>query len=617
MVLLDRWSCAAAAVVMLCSASASGQEQDEPEAYEMEKIVVTATRTETPAEEVGSSVTVVTSQEMEQKQQATVSDVVRDVPALDVAQSGSWGGRTEVFMRGARGGHTLVMIDGIEINNPIDMEGVCDLAHMTTDNIERIEIVRGPQSMLYGSDALGGVINIITKKGEGPPSFSVTVEGGSHDTVREQVTARAGAGGVSYSLSASRIDTEGISSASEAYGNTEKDGYHNTTFAGTLGFRPSDDFDVGMVLSYFDANYDIDDGAGAGMDDPNHVNVSRQFVLGVRARMKHFDGLWENHIAISGTGHHYEDNDYADAGDPTAFENIYDGETFKVDWQNNLKLADGNKLTVGVEYEEERGSSSTQSEVEARLAGVYVDDRIEIGERFFVTLGGRVDDHEQFGSHLTGRATAAYLLDSDTRLKAAVGTGFKAPLLFQLYSPWGNPDLEPEESVGFDVGVEQRLLEGRVALGLTYFENDFTDLIVWSAGYKNTGEGYARGVELEAALRPAKDLSVKFSHTYMDAIEDDEQPLKRPRNRGGLNVNYRFAGRGNLNVGVAYVGDRTDYGGVPLEAYTVVNLAVSYDVSEKVRIFGRVENLLDEEYEEAAGYGSPGSAVYMGVKASF
>lgn len=595
---------------------ASGQEEDE----EIAEIVVTATRTATPSEEVASSVTVITSGEIQRKQQATVLEVLRDVPALDVSQSGGTGRQTSVFIRGTKSSHTLVLIDGIELNNPIGIGRGVELAHMTVDNIERIEIVRGPQSTLYGSDALGGVINIITKKGKGEPSYSFFIDGGSYKTLREIVTASGSTERLNYSVSASRLDTEGFSAASEAYGNTEKDGYGNTSFCGTLGLTSSSDFKADFLLRFTDAKSEIDDGGGPGADDPDRVNNFRQFVVGAKTHFRLMDGRWKQSVGLSLVDHHREDID------PGEFESTFDGRLVKLDWQNNFALNETSKLVFGAELESEKGSSTWQAESDAQLAGLYVQDQMKFADSFFATVGARVDIHSTFDTHATYRATGAYAFgESGTKVSATLGTGFKAPSLYQLYSSSGNLGLKPEESTAWDLGVEQRLLENKVSLSITYFKNDFENLIAWAwtgpgpwdGEYQNIERAESKGVEFEASFKPTGDLTIGTSYTYTDATEAGAEALKRPKNKAGLSVNYRFLDKGNVNFGVIYVGDRKDFGGVTLEAYALVNLAVSYDLTEKVKLIGRIENLLNREYEEVYGYGAPGLSAYVGVKATF
>jgi vitamin B12 transporter len=609
----------------------------------IKEIVVTATRIETPSREVGSSVTVITNQQIEERQDTTVLEVLRTVPALDVVRSGGPGGQTSVFIRGAKSEHTLVLIDGIEMNDPMEPGHSYDFANLTTDNIERIEIIRGPQSTLYGSDAIGGVINIITKRGKGRPSGFASAEAGSFNTFREKAGTSGGNKWADYSLGISRWDTDGISAANEKDGNHEKDGYENTSISTKLGVKPTEDFEADFVLRYIDTEADIDNYGGVGGDDPNNKADSEQLFLRTQAQLYLFDGLWEQKLGFSLTDLDRDYRNDTDADHPADLSrDSYDGQTLKFDWQHNLYLHETNTLTLGVENEKEKGESdyysesawgpytSTFEKKTARTTGYYLQDQVKLWDSWFTTLGVRLDDHSRFGSETTYRIASAYLIrQTGTKLKGTYGTGFKAPSLFQLYSQYGDKDLDPEESTGWDIGVEQSLFDKKLILGATYFSNEFDELIEFESGtskYINVAEAEARGVEVFVSVRPIDDLTFLASYTYTDT-EDEETGrnlLRRAKNKFGFDVNYRFIGKGNVNLGLVYVGKRddNDYSTWPakrveLDDYVLVNLAASYDITKNIQIFGRAENLLDEDYEEVKGFGMPEISAYAGVKLLF
>jgi vitamin B12 transporter len=588
---------------------------------ELDEIVVTATRTETPVAEVGSSVTVITADEIERSRQSSVVELLRDVPAVDVVRTGSYGSSTTVFIRGAKSEQTLVLIDGIEINDPMGLGRGANLAHLTTDNIERIEVVRGPQSTLYGSDALGGVINVITKKGSGPPTATISIEGGTHSTFREAVTAAGGTEVFDYSVSLSRFDTEGISSASEAFGNTEKDGYSNTTFSGSLGWAPAEGTRINVLLRYVDAETEIDDGAGAGNDDPDRVFLSKQIIAGTKAKFGLPGDRWRQSVGLAFTNFHRDD---VDPGESTS---DFDGRLLKGDWQGDFVLNDTNKLTFGIEHEIEKGESTWTADSDARTTGVFVQDQMGLGDTLFATLGARTDSHDRFGTHATYRAAVSVLpAGKGTKISATVGSGFKAPSLNQLAY---NQDLEPEELTAFDVGLEQRFREGDVAVAATYFRNDFTNLIKWDGSvmpgtYNNIGGADAEGVELAASLKTEAGFSIRATYTYTDATEDGLPAIRRPKEKAGLHIGYRARRGGDISMSLAYFGETDDLDfstwpatPVTLSRYTLVGITASCRVGEKIEVFGRIDNLLDEDYLTAYGFGTPGLTVIVGTKASF
>lgn len=608
----------------------------------LEPVVVTATRVETPLKEIASSMTVITEEEIKQKQKTMVLEVLRGTPGLNVFRLGGPGTQASVLIRGAKSEHTLVLIDGIEMNDPISPGGTFNFANLTTDNIERIEILRGPQSTLYGSDAIGGVINIITKKGAGKTTCYVSGEYGEYNTFRTTVGASGGNKWGNYSFAVSRLETEGFSSADEKDGNVEKDGYKNTTVSTKLGLTPIENLDIYFVLRYDDAEVDIDGSNSLTWmfgDDPNSTQDTEEVFLRTSATLRLFDDVWEQTLGVSFTDVARDSRNKPDADDPADDKSSFDSQRVKLDWQNNFYIGESNILTIGLETEEEEGKSKSTfgdfPKKDARTDSAYVEDQIKLGDVFFITLGARVDDHEEFGSEGTYRATFAWLLEqTGSKVKYTYGTGFKAPTLFQLFAPpdpmfggaLGNPNLKPEKSEGFDIGIEQELYSGRVRFGITAFENDFEDLIGFDfvEGYINIDEAETSGVELFVSVQPLDNLMINATYTYTETEDRStgEELLRRPKDVADVDINYQFPEKGNVNLEILYIGNRDDvdpntFDTVKMGGYTVVNLAASYYLNENMEIFGRVENLLDREYEEVKGYGTAGLSVFGGVKLIF
>ncbi len=610
------------------------------------EIVITATRDEAALDEIGSSVTVIPRKEIEQRQKTLVLDLLRTVPALDVVRSGGPGGQTHVGIRGAKSEHTLVLVDGVRMNDPSSPGGSYDFADLSTDNIERIEILRGPQSTLYGSDAIGGVINIITRRGAGEPSGFLSAEGGSFGTFAEKGAVSGGNRLVSYSLGISREDTGGVSSAGEQYGNHETDGYHATSVSTRLVVTPSRILELEHIFRYLDSKSDIDNGGGPGLDDPNHIARSRQLFLRTQARLSLFDGLWEQKLGVSFSNLDRDYRNDTDASHPADMErSTYHGQSLAFDWQHTLYLHKTNTLTFGVETREEKARSDYLSqsswgpyvsvfpEESDRITGYYLQDRISLWGCWFTTLGVRLDDHSRFGTETTYRFTSSYLVkQTATRLKGSYGSGFKAPSLYQLYAPtYGNQALRPEKSTGWDLGVEQSLLDGRLELGATWFSTDFKELIEFDSSastYRNTARAESYGVELTAAVMPTDALTLRAGYTWTKTKDKSTglELLRRPEHKFSCDANYRFTEKGNLNLELAYVGKRQDsyydpvtYAStrVELGGYLLANLAASYDVTRWLQLFARIDNLLDRKYEEVKGYGTLGIGGYGGVKVSF
>ncbi len=630
--------------ILILLISNAGLAQTEKEVT-LEEIVVTASRVEEPVREVASSITVITEKEIESRKATTVAEVLRNVPGLDVSKSGGPGGLTSVFIRGAKSEHTLVMVDGVEMNDPMDPGRSYDLSKLTVDNIERIEIIRGPQSTLYGSDAIGGVINIITKKGEGKPRSFISGEVGSYRTYQGKAGLSFGTKLLNFSLGISHFDTEGFSSAHKKYGNTERDGHRNTSISARLGINPFEFLEMDLILRYIDSKTDLDRGGGPNQDDPNYFLDHRQLFFKTQGRLNLFDKLWEQKIGFSLSEHEREYKDRPDILHPfDSSRGIYDGFTWKFDWQHNLFLHETTTITGGIEYEKEEGKSKYFSQSmwgpyisifprkSTSTRAFYIQDKVDLFESFFATLGLRVDDHSRFGSKTTFRIAPAYIFkNTGTKLKATYGTGFKAPTLYQLFAPateWGpigNVNLRLEKSKGWDAGIEQSLLKEKITVGATYFRNDFKDLIDydWALGYINIDKAKTEGMEVFISIRPIEDLTISTNYTYTDTEDKEtgEKLLRRPRHKGSFALSYRFLDKGNVNLNIIYVGERDDLKPYPrrgeVGGYTVVNMAASYDIHKNFQLFGRIENLFDKKYEDAWGYGTAGFSVYGGIKLSF
>ncbi len=622
------------AVVVGLVLAISGSAMAEEKTAQLSEVVVTATRDEVPIEQVGSSITVVTAKEIEQQQKQTVADVLRMVPGLDIVRSGGLGTNTSVFMRGAKSEHTLVLIDGIEMNDPSSSGGGYNFANLTVDNIDRIEILRGPQSTLYGSHAIGGVINIITKRGDGKFKGFLSAEGGTFYTAKENAGLSGGTDLFQYSLSLSRIDSDGISSAGAKYGNQEHDPYQNTTLATRFGITPTKNSEIDLSLRYTHSRTALDDAGGSGNDDPNRLTRTDDLYFRTQGWLSLFNDIWEQKAGVSFADINMSDNDDNDPAHPyDLLRSSFHGQSVKLDWQHTLKPHKITTIVLGVETTEENAKSDTTGfmwssnfpEKYSRTTGVYLQDQLNLFDAWFSTFGVRVDDHSKFGTEATYRFTSAYLIKAiDMKLKGSYGTGFKAPSLYQLYSSYGSPTLKPDKSIGWDIGLEQGLPFLKTTLGATWFRNEYSqmidfDMTTWK--YTNVAKAHSQGMELTAGLQPAQDLTLKAAYTWMETRDDitNKQLARRPKNKVSFDANYSFLKKANINLGLIYAGTRySDTANTQkLKDYLLVNLAASYNVTKNLQVFGRVDNLFDRQYEEVAGYGTPGIGGYGGVKVSF
>lgn len=607
------------------------------------------TRVESPdrldetLEGVANSVTVITRREIELRGQPFVSDLLRTLPGLDVVQTGGRGGTTSVFIRGADPAHTLVLVDGVPVNDASNTARFYDFANMTTDQVERIEVLRGPQSVLYGSDAIGGLVSIILKKGEGAPKTSLYGEYGSYESSLFRGEFSGSAPRVDYSASASRFATGSIPSAASDAGNTIRDPYRNATFAGTLGLKPLEALRVDLSARNTYAVFHLAGSGGPGGDDPAYTGTSNETVLSARAALTSLDGRLVQTLTLGESAQTRRFIDDVSYVNPAAYSDSSSyGQTTKAGYQAVVRLAGWNTLTAGVESREERAHQSytsyslfgpfvsIQDNRHTFAASAFAEELLKYDDRFFVSLGGREDDDYRYGKVFTYRVAPALLFPATgTKLKASAGTGFKAPTLYQLYSQYGVQTLAPESSAAWDAGLEQDLFDRTATVGATYFRSDVRDLIDFNGAtqlYYNVGRVRDEGYELTAQVRPTDALAFKGNFTYTSAVDrtTGAELLRRPRIKFGGDAEVRAGKKLSLDVGATYTGPRADQDfstfparRVVLGGYGLWRLSGSYAATTHVKLTARVDNVFDKRYEEVEGYGTMGIAGYGGVELTF
>jgi vitamin B12 transporter len=603
-------------------------------------IVVTANRLATPTSRVGSSVTVITADQIARSQATMVSEILRAVPGVSIVQSGGLGQQTSIFMRGANSEHVLVMIDGVEINDPSSPNNAANLANLPVDNIERIEVLRGPQSVLYGSDAIGGVIQILTRTGLGRPEVSGALEAGSLNTRSERLSVRGGTESNDYSVALSHRSTDAISATKGEEG-MEKDGHDNTTLSGALDLRPTSKIQLRLTGHLTESDTDLDQGYGLVLDDPNYTLKSKEQFGSIRVEHDIARGLWRHQFGAYVT--HYERStlDGRDVAHPEDTSSThYSGTRNKYDWQLAAAPREWLRLIAGAETEEDQleqslfylpswfGDPLTRlGEVRARTSGVYGMAESNLGAAT-ITAGGRWDHHEMFGSHDTYRLTGLYRLSGvGLTIRATYGSGFKVPSLYQIHdAATGNPDLKPECSWGGEIGLEKGLLAGRLTFGTTYFHTHFGDLIQFRVFDPITFEGMmvnvaeARAIGWESFIGMAwGGAKVRLDHTYTEAIDRSahQDLVRRPRRKFSLSADCQFAPTLFVGLGITYSSRREDIGGptgrVMLADYAVVDLTGSWVLHKHVRLSARIGNLFDSEYEEVFRFNHTPRSVMVGL----
>ncbi len=578
-------------------------------------VVVTATRVEQPIEQVGSAVTVITGEELRRREIRFVADALQEVPGVTVPRSGTRGKTASIFLRGSNANQTLVLLDGVRVNDLVG--GAFDFSSLTTDNVERIEVIRGPQSTLYGSQAMGGVVNIITRRGRGPFTASAGAAAGNYHTNALDASIFGNAERFSASVEASRYATDN---------RFENDAFDVLTASGRIDARLAERLSARLTFRRSDANTGAPGQALIALA-PDDRQENTTTVLGLTLEHR-TASLWTQRLTAARSDSELR---FTSGGSTDITESV----SRSVEWVHAIAEGRPVSLVLGGEYRSEDGEGFTIDRTIVTRAAFAQAQLLALEERVSLQAGVRYDDGTQLDGEATPRVSGALLVpETATRLHASWGKGIKAPTLLDLFFPgFSNPDLDPERVTGWDAGVEQRVLGDRATADVTFFRNDFTDLIVFSPTtfqIDNVGQAHTYGVESSLQLRPVAWLDLGAVHTYLVAINDDtrDQLLRRPRHQGSAQVTVRPIARATATLSALYVGDRRDSTFQPGSttraqgAYTRVDLSARYRIPDvagfrALELFGRVENLLDRDYEEVAGFPALGINVLAGVRGTF
>ena len=602
-------------------------------AEELAPITVSASRVPVPIDQVGSSVSVIGAQEINNRQVSFVSDLLRDVPSTTISQSGGAGTLTQLRLRGAESNHTLVMIDGIEANDVASFSEF-NFANLVTCGFEQIEVLRGPQSALWGSDALAGVVNLQSKTGSGPLSLESTFNLGSFDT-RENCTVLGGGNELHhFSLSGSYFENNGTNISEDG---SEDDGFRNTSFNFNYGITPVDNFELNLNGRHVDS--DLENDPGSPPTDGNNKSETIQNYFRLGSTLLTFENAWTHQLDISITD---TDNEFFTDSIKT-FETR--GEKLKFAYQTNFFYStDTTDHTLTLAYERERerfeqlGEASFFGDPNTRQkiynTGYIGEYQLAIFDQLFLSASVRKDDNDIFDDRTTHRLTAAYSPASiPTRFHAAYGTGVKNPTFTELFGFFpgefvGNSELEPELSRGWEIGFTHAFTN-YFTLGATYFSEELEDEIAGSgmSAINLDGESDRKGVELSFLMNPLESLSFNGSYTYVDSRQPDDTgkttEVRVPRNTASLVTNYRFLDeKANVNLSISYTDDQFDTEFLPdfttsrveLSDYTLVNLAGEYQINELITLEGRVENLFDKDYQDVFGFETQGASAHIGLK---
>lgn len=603
-------------------------------------IVTTPDRGASSLETTGSAVSVIGPERIAASKEGSVADILKGEPGLIVAQSGGVGGVVDVRIRGAESNHTLVMIDSVRVSDPTSTGGEFDFALFSLANVERVEIVRGPQSGLYGSEAIGGVINIVTKAGSGPPSGFAEVSGGSYGTFTQRAGVSGSSGPLAYSIAVANTRTEGFSKLATG---TEKDGAEKQAATARFDYTFSPAFTVSTRLAYHRLEADLDTTTRDRLRDRTERTLLDGAVTG---KLVSLDGRWKNSVTLYSMG--VDRLFYAQNGANTSTSfttSRFEGSRTGIEWQSDLTVRDVDRLTVGAKIEREAAEARDRTNT-APIVDRFDEELINKAafalyqfnpvKAFTLTAAGRVDEFGPAGTHATWRLSGSYrIAGSGTKLRASYGTGAKAPTIFQRFESSNvggilvipNPTLEVETSKGFDVGIDQSLLDGRLTASATYFDNDidnlieFTFLTATSGQYQNLAAARTRGVETQAAFKATDWLTFGAAYTWLEATDAATglRLRRRPEHTAKGSVTVKpFAGV-SLAAHVVYQSEHFNRAGErdAVSGFTRLDASGEWAIDPKLTLFVTAENLTDVTYQEVRTFATPGRSAYAGLRWRF
>lgn len=601
-------------------------------------IVVTANRAPQPLDRIGQSISVVNSAKITRRQTATVAEILRTLPGVAIARNGGIGTVASVFIRGADSEQSVALIDGVKLNDPSAPGGGFNFGTLLIGNIDRIELLRGSQSVLWGSQAIGGVVNMITRAPTEALAVNARGEFGYRNGAQIVGNVSGKIGPLSASGGGGYLRTDGISAFSEARGGRERDGYRNYGANANLSLALTEAIAVDARGWYSEGKVGIDGFAppSFAFGDTAEQSRTREFVGYAGARAALLGGRFRNRVGFAYT-------DTRRRNDNQGVETFAArGRNERLEYQGIFDIADGWQATAGLERETSRFTSSSFGGAatvgRARIDSVYGQLVATPIRGLTLTGGARRDDHSRFGGATTFGASGVYAIGaSGLTLRASYAEGFKAPSLFQLQSAFGNASLRPERARGWDAGIAAQALGGRVEAGVTYFRRTSTDLIAFiSCGapltgicvdrpfgtYDNVARARADGVEATLTLRPVEALHVQANYTLSNAVNRSpginfgKQLVRRPRQTMNALIDYRWGFGLTTGATLTYVGASLDdvANVTKLAGYVLADLRLSYPVTRHIALYGRIENLFDERYETAFRYGQPGRAGYVGAR---
>jgi len=612
----------------------------------IEEVVVTATRSPQPLYRVGSSITVISKEAIESSQAVVVSDLLTQTPGVSFSRNGGVGGATAIRIRGAETDQTTVLIDGVKLNDPSSPGGGYNFADLLAGDIERIEILRGAQSTLWGSQAIGGVVNIITTTPVSAFEASADGEGGSRATGYGRLGAGGAAERFTWRLAGGYYVTDGISTFD---GGAEQDGYQNAMLSGRVGVAVTQEISVDLRGFYLHSHAQLDGFPPPlyGFADTAEFNKTTEFVGYAGVNVDLLEGAFKNRVAYAYTDIARDSFNPDQPVTTSTFLSV--GRNKRLEYQGTLAIAGGWEAVFGAERETSALRTSAPNEFDptpaedvagATTTSGYGQVQAEVIPGLTLTGGLRYDDHDTFGSRVLGQAAAAWSLnDGDTVLRASFAQGFKSPTLYQLYSDFGNLALMPEKANTWDAGIEQHALGGALVVSAIGFYRKTVNQIdfvscpnanpICTTGtfgfYDNIASARAQGLELAGSLS-VRELVLEANYTLTDTkntsaanVNRGNDLARRPKHAANASATYQWPFDISTGVALRYVGRAFDNAGnsFVLQDFTLVDLRAAWKVNETVEVYGRVENIFDKAHQTARDYGSTGRGAFAGVRARF
>ena len=591
----------------------------------LEELVVTSSRVPMPLRQIGTSVSVITQQEIAERGFNSLYDVLRTQPSIGVTNSGGAGQQTTLRIRGEEGFRTLVLLDGIDLSNTSTPQVSAQFEHLLSAGIQRVEILRGPQGLMYGADA-GGVVNISTIAPQEGLSGEVSAEGGRYGGQQFAGNLAGGNGTVDFNLSAADFETDGFNAKTTDTALQDDDGYDNTTLHGRLGWNVNEDLRLSVVARDVDGTTEYDSCFTVDNFEPTDGCKDEYEQKAWRVAADYEWGRFNHEVFYSDS-----DTDRDTYADGMYSFNI-GGSLERAGYSGSFDGNDALRLVYGVDLESQDVDSDFL-EADRDQQGYYLEYQGGFGNKVFVTAGTRYDDNDDFGTHWSWRASGAYLIPISTgelKLKATYGTGFRAPSLDEIATnaspftlpPAAGTDLSEEESDGYDLGISWTSESG-LYVEAVYFDQTISDEIIYdpnSFGYlQANGDTESSGVELIGEWPVLESLLLTGNYTYNDTENfEGDQRARRPEHLGNLGI--RWFGIGDrlvLGLNVRLSHDAQDIDGSELDDYELVDLNASFLVGRGFEIYGRIENVLDEDYEEIPTYNTSGAAGYAGLRYAF